>query len=69
MRLGRYAPPEDQRPAKKKRKSSVNSDHGSYIKSPTTVMKKLKKTLKKKNNKIRSLSAKNLRKKKQLRVL
>ncbi|CAB4032804.1 THAP domain-containing 9, partial, partial [Paramuricea clavata] len=62
-------PPEDQIPAKKKRKSSVNSDHGSYIKSPTTVMKKLKKTLKKKNNKIRSLSAKNLRKEKTIKGL
>ena len=67
----REAPPplEDQIPAKKKRKSSVNSDHGSYIKSPATVMKKLNKTLKKKNNKIRSLSAKNLRKEKTIKGL
>ena len=35
-------PPEDQSLAKKKRKISVSSDHGSYIKSPTTSMKKLK---------------------------
>ena len=51
--------PEDQSSAKKKRKSSVSSDHGSYIKSPTTVTKKLKKTLKKKNNKIKSLKRNN----------
>lgn len=45
------APPPSKKasPAKKKKDSPVISDHGGYSKSPTTVINKLKKTLKGKN--------------------
>ena len=41
-------PPKKASPAKKKKKNPVKSDHATYIKSPTTFINKLKKTLKKK---------------------
>ena len=67
----RKAPPAPKKasPAKKKRNNPVRCDHGSYTKSPRTVINKFKKTLKGKNRRIKSLSAKNLRKEKTIKGL
>ena len=67
----RKAPPTRKKasPAKKKRNNPVRCDHGSYTKSPRTVINKLKKTLKGKNRRIKSLSAKDLRKEKKIKGL
>ena len=69
----RPSPPLPEVPISPKKKQErilekVKLDHGSYFKSPTKEIAKLKKRLKFKNEKIRSLRCKNIRKEKSLHL-